>query len=492
MALIEVRGLRKTYGRTVAVDSLDLDVAEGQVVGVLGPNGAGKTTTVECVAGLTRPDGGTVTVAGHVPWRDRGPVTRLLGVQLQSSALPAKLTAGRPCGWSRPATTTRPTPTSWSTGWASAPSPAPGTGSCPAASSSGWPSPPPWSAAPRAVLLDELTTGLDPEARRRTWDLVREIRDGGTTVVLVTHLMEEAQQLCDRITVVAGGRVVAEGTPAEVVAGRAAATTMSFRPTAPLPAGALEALPGVATVRPAGDRVEVTGSDDGVRAVLRALTPTAPSRRACGSPPAPSTRPTWNWSAAPPRRRPDDHHRRPHGPPRPPGPRRPGRRDPAVPARTGLAVLGAGVPDAAARRPRAGAGHVPAGRRPRRAQLRGALRAGGLPARGDHGRRDGHARRGRHLPRAAHPAPRRHHAGPRRARPRRPAPAARGRRRRLRRPGAAHGRLVLGVPLPAQLAGWALAYLLALAAVLAVGGSWRGPRPRCGSPRRSGRRCSSR
>ncbi len=121
------------------------------------------------------------------------------------------------------------------------------------------------------MLLDELTTGLDPEARRRTWDLVREIRDGGTTVVLVTHLMEEAQQLCDRITVVAGGRVVAEGTPAEVVAGRAAATTMSFRPTAPLPAGALAGLPGVATVRSAGDQVEVTGSDDGVRAVLRAL-----------------------------------------------------------------------------------------------------------------------------------------------------------------------------------------------------------------------------
>ncbi|WP_109502108.1 ABC transporter ATP-binding protein [Klenkia brasiliensis] len=164
MALIEVRGLRKTYGRTVAVDSLDLDVAEGQVVGVLGPNGAGTTTTVECVAGLTRPDAGTVTVAGHVPWRDRGAVTRLLGVQLQSSGLPAELTAREAVQL---------------------------VAAC----------------HDDPVDPDELTTGLDPEARRQTWDLVRDVRDAGTTVVPVTHLMEEAQQLCDRVTVVAGGRV---------------------------------------------------------------------------------------------------------------------------------------------------------------------------------------------------------------------------------------------------------------------------------------------
>ncbi len=272
MALIEVRGLRKTYGRTVAVDSLDLDVAEGQVVGVLGPNGAGKTTTVECVAGLTRPDGGTVTVAGHVPWRDRGPVTRLLGVQLQSSALPAKLTAREAVRMVAACHDDPADPDELVDRLGLGPVAGTRYGKLSGGQQQRLAIATALVGRPRAVLLDELTTGLDPEARRRTWDLVREIRDGGTTVVLVTHLMEEAQQLCDRITVVAGGRVVAEGTPAEVVAGRAAATTMSFRPTAPLPAGALEALPGVATVRPAGDRVEVTGSDDGVRAVLRALT----------------------------------------------------------------------------------------------------------------------------------------------------------------------------------------------------------------------------
>ena len=271
MALIEVRGLRKTYGRTVAVDSLDLDVDEGQVVGVLGPNGAGKTTTVECVAGLTRPDAGTVSLAGHVPWRDRGPVTRLLGVQLQSSGLPGKLTA-REAVHMVAACHDHPVDPDELVDRLGLGAVA---GTRYAKLSGGQQQRLAIATAlvgrPRVVLLDELTTGLDPEARRQTWDLVRDVRDAGTTVVLVTHLMEEAQQLCDRITVVAGGRVVAEGTPDEVVAGRSAATTMTFVPTAALPAGALDGLPGVATVRRAGDRVEVTGSDDGVRAVLRAL-----------------------------------------------------------------------------------------------------------------------------------------------------------------------------------------------------------------------------
>jgi ABC-2 type transport system ATP-binding protein len=272
MALIEVRGLRKTYGRTVAVDSLDLDVAEGQVVGVLGPNGAGKTTTVECVAGLTRPDAGTVTLAGHVPWRDRVAVTRLLGVQLQSSGLPAKLTAREAVQLVAACHDDPVDPDELVDRLGLGPV----AGTRYAKLSGGQQQRLAIATAlvgrPRVVVLDELTTGLDPEARRHTWDLVRDVRDRGTTVVLVTHLMEEAQQLCDRITVVAGGRVVAEGTPDEVVAGRSAATTMTFVPTAALPPGALDGLPGVASVRRAGDRVEVTGSDDGVRAVLRALT----------------------------------------------------------------------------------------------------------------------------------------------------------------------------------------------------------------------------
>jgi ABC-2 type transport system ATP-binding protein len=223
------------------------------------------------VAGLTRPDAGTVSLAGHVPWRDRGPVTRLLGVQLQSSGLPGKLTA-REAVHMVAACHDHPVDPDELVDRLGLGAVA---GTRYAKLSGGQQQRLAIATAlvgrPRVVLLDELTTGLDPEARRQTWDLVRDVRDAGTTVVLVTHLMEEAQQLCDRITVVAGGRVVAEGTPDEVVAGRSAATTMTFVPTAALPAGALDGLPGVATVRRAGDRVEVTGSDDGVRAVLRAL-----------------------------------------------------------------------------------------------------------------------------------------------------------------------------------------------------------------------------
>jgi ABC-2 type transport system ATP-binding protein len=125
---------------------------------------------------------------------------------------------------------------------------------------------------PRVVILDELTTGLDPEARREAWALVRDVRESGTTVVLVTHLMEEAQQLCDRIAVMAGGRVVAEGTPDEVVARSASSTLMSFTvPGAVLPADVLVGLAGVRHVERRGDRLEVAGTDDGVLAVLRVL-----------------------------------------------------------------------------------------------------------------------------------------------------------------------------------------------------------------------------
>ena len=272
MPLIEVRGLRRTYRSTVAVEHVDLDVHEGEIIGVLGPNGAGKTTTVECMAGLTRPDRGTVSVAGHVPWRDRREVTRLLGVQLQSSGLQAKLTAREAVamvaafheapadpdelierlGLGRVADTRY------------------------AGLSGGQQQRLAIATAlvgrPRVVLLDELTTGLDPEARRETWQLVRDVRERGTTVVLVTHLMEEAQQLCDRITVMAAGRVVAEGTPDEVVARSASSTVMSFTaPATVLPGDVLTGLPGVRGVERRGDRLEVAGTDDGVLAVLRVL-----------------------------------------------------------------------------------------------------------------------------------------------------------------------------------------------------------------------------
>jgi ABC-2 type transport system ATP-binding protein len=283
MPVIEVRDLRKSYGSTRAVDGIDLDVHEGEVLGVLGPNGAGKTTTVEIVAGLRRPDSGTATVAGLVPWRDRAEVTRVLGVQLQSGGLQARLTALEavrlfaafhddpldPAGLLERLGLSGSARTRYE------------------ALSGGQQQRLAIALAlvgrPRVVLLDELTTGLDPQARRATWELVQDVREGGTTVVLVTHLMEEAERLCDRVVLVADGRVVAQGTPAEVVRGSGAPTVMSFGTGDPLRPPELEvlgALPGVRSARARGAEVEVQADDDGVTAVLAHLhaTGTVPHR----------------------------------------------------------------------------------------------------------------------------------------------------------------------------------------------------------------------
>lgn len=274
MALVEVRDLRKSYGATRAVDGIDLDVHEGEVLGVLGPDGAGKTTTVETVAGLRRPDSGTVTVAGLVPWRDRAEVTRLLGVQLQSAGLQARLTAREAV---RLFAAFHDDPLD-PDGLLDRLGLQASAGTRFEALSGGQQQRLAIALAlvgrPRVVLLDELTTGLDPQARRTTWELVQDVRAQGTTVVLVTHLMEEAERLCDRVVLVADGRVVAEGSPHEVVRGSGAPTLLSFRVDQALRAAAvaaLQTLPGVRSVRAHGVEVEVQADDDGVTAVLAHL-----------------------------------------------------------------------------------------------------------------------------------------------------------------------------------------------------------------------------
>lgn len=282
MAIIEVRDLRKTYGSTRAVDGIDLDVHEGEVLGVLGPNGAGKTTTVEIVAGLRRPDSGTVTVAGLVPWRDRRELTRVLGVQLQSGGLQPRLTLREAVrlfaafhddplevdplierlGLGASARTRYENLSGGQQQRLAIALALVG--------------------RPRVVLLDELTTGLDPQARRSTWQLVDDVRSRGTTVVLVTHLMEEAERLCDRVVLVAGGRVVAEGPPADVVRRSGSPTVLTFGTDHPVPhlAEALSALAGVRSARTTGTEVEVHADDEGVTAALAHLhaTGTVPHR----------------------------------------------------------------------------------------------------------------------------------------------------------------------------------------------------------------------
>ncbi|GGM30014.1 ABC transporter ATP-binding protein [Promicromonospora citrea] len=216
--------LRKRYGGTTAVDDVSLRIEQGEVVGVLGVNGAGKTTTVELVAGLRRPDSGSVRVLGLDPHRERGRVRQVLGVQLQHASLHAALTVAELVGLYR-TFYPQPRPTAellelvglteqrtvrferLSGGQQQRLSIALAL-----------------AGRPRVVVLDELTTGLDPRARRRMWAAVESLRDEAVTVLLVSHTMEEVERLCDRVLLLDAGRVVASDTPAGLVASSGADT----------------------------------------------------------------------------------------------------------------------------------------------------------------------------------------------------------------------------------------------------------------------------
>lgn len=271
MAIIEVNGLRKAYAGRPVVDGVSFAVDEGEVFGILGPNGAGKTTTVECVEGLRIPDAGTVRVAGLDPVADHEKVTRILGAQLQESELQPKLTVRealelysafypRPADWRTLAERlglTAHLPTRF-------------------AKLSGGQKQRLFIAlaligSPRVVVLDELTTGLDPRARRDTWSLIEEIRASGVTVLLVTHFMEEAQRLCDRIAVIDRGRVAALDTPGGLISRSTASTVISFTPSQPLGDEELAALPRAASVETKGDRIVINGTDETVNAVISLL-----------------------------------------------------------------------------------------------------------------------------------------------------------------------------------------------------------------------------
>ena len=279
MPVIEVTDLRKTYGDRPVVDGVSFAVEEGEIFGVLGPNGAGKTTTVECVEGLRVPDAGRVRVTGLDPVADHERVARVLGAQLQQSELQARLTVRevlelyaafypRPADW-RPLAERLGLGAKLDTRFGKL---------------SGGQKQRLFIALalvgnPRVVVLDELTTGLDPRARRETWQLIEDIRAGGVTVLLVTHFMEEAQRLCDRIAVLDRGRVAALDTPAGLIRRSAGATVISFTPSAPLDDEDLRALPGLVSAEgPAADpagrgdgRVTLTGTDETVNAVITLL-----------------------------------------------------------------------------------------------------------------------------------------------------------------------------------------------------------------------------
>jgi ABC-2 type transport system ATP-binding protein len=259
--VVQVEKLRKTYGATVAVDEVSFEVQEGEIFGMVGPNGAGKTTTIECIEGLRKPEQGTIRVLGVDPQRDSQTLRTRTGMQLQQSNLPERMKVWEALDLY----------------------------------SSFYPKAADWEELlkqlgleekrnatfsklsggqkqrlfialallpnPQLVFLDELTTGLDPQARHAIWDLVRDVRSKGKTILLTTHFMEEAERLCDRVAILDHGRIVALDTPAALIRNLGAEERVVFSVDGTLPAAFEKTLAVAARVEIQGERVVVHGKD---------------------------------------------------------------------------------------------------------------------------------------------------------------------------------------------------------------------------------------
>jgi ABC-2 type transport system ATP-binding protein len=271
MPVIEVTNLRKSYRGNEAVRDVSFSVEAGEIFGILGPNGAGKTTTVECLAGLRRADDGRIRVLGLDPQHDREQLRQVLGIQLQESELPANIQVDEalelyssfypdPADW-RSLRDTLGLAAKRDTRYSKL--------------SGGQKQRLSIALAlvgnPQIAVLDELTTGLDPVARRETWDLIEHIRGRGVTIVLVTHFMQEAEHLCDRVAVIDSGRVVATDSPGGLVNRVNAEQRLRFHPSADLDDRMLTDLPEVTAVTRHGGQVLVTGTGDVLGAVTSVL-----------------------------------------------------------------------------------------------------------------------------------------------------------------------------------------------------------------------------
>ena len=272
-SVVEVSGFRKTYGSTVAVDEVSFEVRDGEIFGLIGPNGAGKTTTMECVEGLRRPDRGTIAVLGLDPFRDVYRLQHRIGVQLQQAQLQKRIKV-------------REAVHLWTALYRK-----------PAADGdrlleqlglaekrdawfmtlSGGQKQRLFIVLalvndPELVFLDELTTGLDPQARRAIWELVRGIRTRGKTVFLTTHLMEEAERLCDRVAIIEHGRIIDIDSPERLVARHCPERTVIVTTTDPRAEDRFRLIPRATSVSRQEARISISGSgDDFVTAVIQCL-----------------------------------------------------------------------------------------------------------------------------------------------------------------------------------------------------------------------------
>ncbi len=268
--VIEVEGLRKVYGSMTAVNGVSFQVASGEIFGLLGPNGAGKTTTVECLQGLRHADGGHVRVLGLDPWAQRTALRRRIGSQLQESSLPDRLKVWEALDLfaTEPLSPARRDQLLEQWGLAEKRNTS-------FASLSGGQRQRLFVALalvnqPEIVFLDEMTTGLDPAARRTTWDLIEAIGKRGTTVVLVSHFMDEVQRLCQRVAIVNHGRIVALDTPDRLLAQGAQQTRVLFSWDGETLSW-LESVPHVHKVQQQGNQVAIEGDGPVFQHVAAAL-----------------------------------------------------------------------------------------------------------------------------------------------------------------------------------------------------------------------------
>src|SRR6202789_3343937 len=271
--VIQVSAVRKTYGSTVAVDEVSFEVDDGEIFGLIGPNGAGKTTTMECIEGLRTPDRGAISVLGLDPFSDVYQLQERIGVQLQQAQLQKRIKIWEAVDL-----------------WASLYQKKAIDGERLLEQLGLVEKRDAWFMTlsggqkqrlfialalindPEVVFLDELTTGLDPQSRRAIWELVRGIRDRGKTVFMTTHLMEEAERLCDRVAIIEHGKIIDIGSPEELVRRHCPARTVVLATDNALAEESLRTIPSVETVTRQDSRFTIQGrGDDFVTQVIHCL-----------------------------------------------------------------------------------------------------------------------------------------------------------------------------------------------------------------------------
>jgi len=267
---ITVQHLVKKYGDFVAVNDVSFSIKHGEIFGIIGPNGAGKTTVVECISGLRTPDSGSISIQGLSPLKDRNKIREFLGVQLQESSMPPRLKIGEAV---KLFASFYPNPMD-PDGLLETLGIEKVKNSTYRRLSGGQKQRLSIALAlvgnPKIAILDELTTGLDPEARRETWALIESARDRGVTVILVTHFMDEAERLCDRLALVNHGRLVVLDAP-EAIAAHAGESRVRFVPSKPVEDKTLYAIPGVKEIERKVAYVTVIGTGDLAASVIDSL-----------------------------------------------------------------------------------------------------------------------------------------------------------------------------------------------------------------------------